>query len=162
MRYSSSTSPLASKGSKGHSFHGRGKDDQNQGKRQTRGPPPPPYYRSTVDCAPAPPPYDYQASMMDLGISRKTLNRQIRRGERDEDLQIVIDDYDDSDSEWALRCNFRHMSSERKNEADAAYTITEEEEESEDDSQSKDDCLWAAKMLHAQEQLEKRLGSGYY
>ena len=160
MRSSSSTPLLASKGDKGHSFHGRGKDDQNQVKRPTRGPPPPSCCRSTVDCAPAPPPYDYQASMMDLGTSKKIRGRE----KDDSDLEIVIDDYDDSDSGWGLRCNSRHRNSERKNEADAAYAITEEkdEEESEDDSQSKDDCLWAAKMLHAQEQLEKRLGSGYY
>ena len=160
MRSSSSIPPLVSMGNKGHYYHGRGEDDQNQGQRQSRGPPPPPYYRSTVDCAPAPapPPYDDHLSTMDLGISRKPPKRQIRRGERVEDLKIVINDYDDS--RGALRCNSRHRNSVRKNVADASYTIAEKE--SEEDSQSKDDCLWAAKMLHAQEQLEKRIGSGYF
>lgn len=158
MRSSSSTPLLASKGNRINCYHGRGEDDQNQVKRQTRGPSPPPYYRSTVDCAPAPPPYDFQASEMDLGIGRKPRRGQTRREERDEDLDIVIDDYDDSG--WALRCNSRHRNSERKNVADTAYAVAEEE--SEEDSQRKDDCSWAVKMLHAQEQLEKRLGSGYY
>lgn len=189
-RPSSSSPPLASSGSKQHSHHHKGWGEQDQG--QTYDPPPPyfrsnrdrspaPQISSTIRTK----------GGTGVGIDRNSLRSEYRGRDRNDDVGRNDYDDNGKASRYNSRYRNRERESERDRNSEregeedryANHVRTEEEivgrqwhsthRHNSDNSSShlqirnKDavssaDSTWAARMLHAQELIERRLGRSYY